>query len=40
MRDPAWAQWPLLELALAGQQAEDLPLILASFGLTSSGVDL
>ncbi len=40
MRDPAWAQWPLLELALVGNQAEDLPLVLASFGLTSSGVDL
>ncbi|HLJ04848.1 MAG TPA: nickel-dependent hydrogenase large subunit, partial [Acetobacteraceae bacterium] len=40
MRDPAWAQWPVLEAALAGQQAEELPLILASFGLTSSGVDL
>ncbi len=40
MRDPAWAQWPVLEAALARLQAEDLPLILASFGLTSSGVDL
>jgi Ni,Fe-hydrogenase III large subunit len=40
MRDPAWAHWPLLEAAMAGGQTEDLPLIQASFGLTSSGVDL
>jgi Ni,Fe-hydrogenase III large subunit len=38
--DPAWAHWPLLEAAMAGGQAEDLPLIQASFGLASSGVDL
>ena len=38
--DPAWAQWPLLEAVMAGAQVEDLPLILASFGLSSSGVDL
>jgi Ni,Fe-hydrogenase III large subunit len=40
MRDPAWAHWPLLEAAMAGGQSEDLPLVQASFGLASSGVDL
>jgi Ni,Fe-hydrogenase III large subunit len=40
MRDPAWAHWPLLEAVAAGGQAEDLPVTLASFGLSSSGVDL
>ena len=39
-RDPAWAHWPLLELAAKGAQASDLPLIQASLGLASSGVDL
>ena len=38
--DPAWTQWPLLEAVMAGAQVEDLPLILASFGLSSSGMDL
>jgi Ni,Fe-hydrogenase III large subunit len=40
MRDPGWAHWPLLEAVAAGSQADDLPLVLASFGLGSSGVDL
>ena len=39
MRDPGWAHWPLLE-AMAGGQVDDLPLIMASFDLASSGVDL
>jgi Ni,Fe-hydrogenase III large subunit len=38
--DPAWIRWPLLEAAMAGAQAEDLPLIMASFALSVSGVDL
>ncbi len=38
--DPAWTRWPLLEAVTAGAQVEDLPLILASFGLSSSGMDL
>jgi Ni,Fe-hydrogenase III large subunit len=40
MCDPAWAHWPALEAALAGGQVDDLPLVLASFGLSSSGMDL
>jgi Ni,Fe-hydrogenase III large subunit len=40
MCDPAWAHWPELEGAMAGGQMVDLPLMLAAFGLTSSGVDL
>jgi Ni,Fe-hydrogenase III large subunit len=40
MRDPGWAHWPLLEAVAAGTQAENLPLVMASFGLGSSGVDL
>jgi Ni,Fe-hydrogenase III large subunit len=39
-RDPAWAHWCLLEAIMADGQAEQLPLILASFGLGSSGVDM
>jgi Ni,Fe-hydrogenase III large subunit len=39
-RDPAWTHWPLLEAAAAGAQASDLPVIQASLGATSSGVDL
>ena len=38
--DPAWIRWPLLEAAMAGAQVEDLPLIMASFGLSVSGMDL
>ena len=38
--DPAWVHWPLLEAVMAGGQVEDLPLVLASFGLSSSGADL
>jgi Ni,Fe-hydrogenase III large subunit len=40
MRDPAWAHWPLLEMIAPGAQLADLPLILASFDLATSGVDL
>jgi Ni,Fe-hydrogenase III large subunit len=40
MRDPAWAHWPLLEMTAVGAQMADLPLILASFDLAASGVDL
>jgi Ni,Fe-hydrogenase III large subunit len=40
MRDPGWLYWPLLEVVMARRQIEDLPLVLASFGLSSSGVDL
>ena len=40
MCDPAWARWPELEATMAGGQTDELPLILASFGLSSSGVDL
>jgi Ni,Fe-hydrogenase III large subunit len=40
MYDPAWAHWPEFEAAMAGSQMVDLPLMLAAFGLTSSGVDL
>jgi Ni,Fe-hydrogenase III large subunit len=40
MCDPAWAHWPLLEAMMAGGQADDLPLVLAGLGLSSSAVDL
>lgn len=39
-RDPAWALWPLAEAAAAGAGLEQLPLLLAGFGLTMSGMDL
>jgi Ni,Fe-hydrogenase III large subunit len=39
MRDPGWAHWPLLEVVTAGGVVKNLPLVQASFGLTSSGVD-
>jgi Ni,Fe-hydrogenase III large subunit len=38
--DPAWVHLPLLEAIMAGAQVEDAPLVLASFGLSSSGMDL
>ena len=40
MCDPAWTRWPELEATMEGGQIDDLGLIVASFGLTSSGVDL
>jgi Ni,Fe-hydrogenase III large subunit len=39
-RDPAWALWPLVPDALAGTATEDVALVLASLGLTVSGIDL
>ena len=39
-RDPDWLHWPLLEAAMRNGMLADLPLCAASFGLTSSGVDL
>ena len=38
--DPAWQLWPALEASMAGAQIDDLPVVLASLGLTSSGMDL
>jgi Ni,Fe-hydrogenase III large subunit len=38
--DPAWTNWPRMEAALAGCQVEDVPWLIASFGLSSSGADL
>jgi Ni,Fe-hydrogenase III large subunit len=40
MCDPAWARWPALEVMMADARMDELPLILASLGLSSSGVDL
>ena len=40
MCDPAWTRWPELEATMKGGQIDDLRLVVASFGLTSSGVDL
>jgi Ni,Fe-hydrogenase III large subunit len=40
MCDPGWKRWPELEAMMEGGQIDDLRLIVASFGLTSSGVDL
>jgi hypothetical protein len=40
MCDPAWTRWPELEATMEGGQIDDLGLIVTSFGLTSSGVDL
>jgi Ni,Fe-hydrogenase III large subunit len=40
MRDPGWAHWALLEAIAPGVRTADLPLVLASFGLDCSGVDL
>jgi Ni,Fe-hydrogenase III large subunit len=38
--DPAWAQWLLLEEVVMGASVDDLPVVLASFGLSCSGMDL
>ncbi len=38
--DPAWRNWPLLEASLTGAGLEDLPLAIAAFGLSVSGMDL
>jgi Ni,Fe-hydrogenase III large subunit len=40
MCDPAWQQWAELEAVMAGAQLGELSLILASFGLSTSGADL
>lgn len=39
-RDPGWALWPLAETAIAGCRAEEVDVILHSFGLAASPVDL
>ncbi len=40
MRDPSWAQWPLLEAAIEGNIIADFPLCNKSFNCSYSGVDL
>ena len=40
MRDPSWAQWPLLEAAIEGNIVADFPLCNKSFNGSYSGVDL
>jgi Ni,Fe-hydrogenase III large subunit len=40
MRDPSWAQWPLLEAAVEGNIIADFPLCNKSFNCSYSGVDL
>jgi Ni,Fe-hydrogenase III large subunit len=39
-RDPGWALWPLAETAIAGSRPEEVDVILHSFGLAASPVDL
>lgn len=39
-RDPGWALWPLAEIVLAGSRMEDSDVILHSFGMAASAVDL
>jgi Ni,Fe-hydrogenase III large subunit len=39
-RDPGWLAWPALEAACAGIAVADVPLCVASFGATVSGMDL
>lgn len=39
-RDPGWTLWPLAEIAIAGSRAEEVDVILHSFGLAASPVDL
>ncbi len=39
-RDPGWALWPLAETAIAGSRPEEVDVILQSFGLAASPVDL
>jgi Ni,Fe-hydrogenase III large subunit len=38
--DPAWTNWQIIEAAAPGTAIEDLPLLLISFGLSASGIDL
>jgi Ni,Fe-hydrogenase III large subunit len=40
LRDPSWAQWPLLEAAVEGNIVADFPLCDRSFNCSHSGVDL
>jgi Ni,Fe-hydrogenase III large subunit len=40
LRDPSWAQWPLLEAAVEGSIVADVPLCEKSFNCSCSGVDL
>jgi Ni,Fe-hydrogenase III large subunit len=40
MCDPAWEQWRQLEAMMVGARLGELGVILASFGLSSSGADL
>ena len=40
MRDPSWAQWPLLEAAIEANIVADFPLVNKSFNGSYSGVDL
>jgi len=39
-RDPGWALWPLADTAIAGCRTEEVGVILHSFGLAASPVDL
>ena len=38
--DPGWLLWPALEAACTGIAVIDVPLCIASFGATVSGMDL
>ena len=40
LRDPSWAQWPLLEAAIEGNIIADFPICNKSFNCSYSGVDL
>ena len=40
LRDPSWAQWPLLEAAIEGNIVADFPLINKSFNCSYAGHDL
>ncbi len=40
LRDPGWAVWPLLEMALRGERVESVSLIARSLGCTMAGMDL
>lgn len=40
LRDPGWAVWPLLEVALRGERVESVSLIARSLGCTMAGMDL
>ncbi len=39
-RDPGWLLWPALEATAPGTAVADVPLLMASFGATVSGMDL